>query len=75
VTEASANGATDRQIMRQTGQKSRAMVDRYARRERKDRQATLADCRHRCCHCLGLAIVARVRLSLIIGDWSDRRKR
>ena len=41
VTEASANGATDRQIMRQTGHKSRAMVDRYARQERKDRQAVV----------------------------------
>jgi integrase len=38
VTEASANGATDRQIMRQTGHKSRAMIDRYSREERKDRQ-------------------------------------
>jgi integrase len=38
VTEASANGATDRQIMRQTGHKSRAMIDRYSREDRKDRQ-------------------------------------
>lgn len=39
VTEASANGAMDRQIMRQTGHKSRAMIDRYSRQERCDRQA------------------------------------
>jgi integrase len=38
VTEASANGATDRQIMRQTGHKSRAMIDRYFREDRKDRK-------------------------------------
>jgi integrase len=38
VTEASANGATDRQIMRQTGHKSRAMIDRYSREDCKDRQ-------------------------------------
>jgi hypothetical protein len=34
----SANEATDRQIMRQTGHKSRAMIDRYSREDRKDRQ-------------------------------------
>jgi integrase len=34
VTEASANGATDRQIMRQTWHKSRAMIDRYSREDR-----------------------------------------
>ena len=28
VTKAAAHGATDRQIMRQTGHKSRAMIDR-----------------------------------------------
>ncbi|HUV68179.1 MAG TPA: site-specific integrase [Terracidiphilus sp.] len=39
VTEASANGATDRQIMKQTGHKSIAMVHRYAREDQKDRQA------------------------------------
>jgi integrase len=38
VTEASANGATDREIMRQTGHKSRAMIDRDSREDRKDRQ-------------------------------------
>jgi integrase len=38
VTAASAGGATDRQIMRQTGHKSRQMIDRYARREQLDRQ-------------------------------------
>jgi integrase len=39
VTEASANGATDRQIMKQTGHKSIAMVHRYAREDQRDRQA------------------------------------
>jgi integrase len=39
VTEASANGATDLQIMKQTGHKSIAMVHRYAREDQKDRQA------------------------------------
>jgi hypothetical protein len=38
VTEASANGATDRQIMKQTGHKSIVMVHRYARENQKDRQ-------------------------------------
>jgi len=38
VTEASANGATDRQIMKQTGHKSIVMVHRYAREDQKDRQ-------------------------------------
>jgi integrase len=42
VTEASDNGATDRQIMRQTGHKTRVMIDRYARREQKDRQAAVS---------------------------------
>jgi integrase len=42
VTEASGNGATDRQIMRQTGHKSRAMIDRYSREEQKDRQAAVS---------------------------------
>jgi integrase len=37
VTEASANGATDREIMKQTGHKSIAMVHRYARADQKDR--------------------------------------
>jgi integrase len=39
VTEASANGATDREIMKQTGHKSISMVHRYAREDQKDRQA------------------------------------
>jgi len=39
VTEASANGATDRQIMKQTGHKSVAMVHRYAREDQADRQS------------------------------------
>ena len=39
VSEASANGASDRQIMVQTGHKSIAMVHRYAREDQKDRQA------------------------------------
>jgi integrase len=38
VTEAAANGATDREIMKQTGHKSIAMVHRYARADQKDRQ-------------------------------------
>ena len=38
VTEASANGATDRQIMKQTGHKSVAMVHRYSREDQSDRQ-------------------------------------
>jgi integrase len=38
VTAASAGGATDRQIMRQTGHKSRQMIDRYSRRDQLDRQ-------------------------------------
>jgi integrase len=42
VTQASSNGATDRQIMRQTGHKSRAMIDRYSREEQKDRQAAVS---------------------------------
>lgn len=39
VTEAAANGATDRQIMKHTGHKSIAMVHRYMREDQKDRQA------------------------------------
>jgi integrase len=42
VTEASANGASDRQIMRQTGHKSRAMIDRYSRAEQRDRQSAVS---------------------------------
>jgi integrase len=41
VTEASANGATDREIMKQTGHKSSAMVHRYAREDQKDRQTAV----------------------------------
>jgi integrase len=39
VSEAYANGASTRQIMKQTGHKSIAMVHRYAREDQKDRQA------------------------------------
>jgi integrase len=39
VTEASANGATHDQIMKQTGHTSEAMVRRYARADREDKQA------------------------------------
>jgi integrase len=39
VTAASDGGATDRQIMRQTGHKSRQMIDRYSRHEQLDRRA------------------------------------
>ncbi len=39
VTEASANGATDREIMKQTGHKTVAMVHRYAREDQADRQS------------------------------------
>jgi len=42
VTQAAAKGASDRQIMRQTGHKSHAMIDRYARAEQKDREAAVA---------------------------------
>jgi integrase len=38
VTAAAAGGATDRQIMRQTGHKSVQMVDRYSRRDQLDRR-------------------------------------
>jgi integrase len=38
VTAASAGGATDRQIMRQTGHKSHQMIDRYSRNEERDRR-------------------------------------
>lgn len=41
VAEASANGATDREIMKQTGHKSIAMVHRYAREDQKDRQTAV----------------------------------
>lgn len=39
VTAASAGGASDRQIMRQTGHKSREMIDRYSRHAELDRLA------------------------------------
>ncbi len=39
VTEASANGASDREIMKQTGHKTVAMVHRYAREDQADRQS------------------------------------
>ncbi|MHB1675744.1 MAG: site-specific integrase [Acidobacteriaceae bacterium] len=39
VTEASANGATDREIMKQTGHKTVAMVHRYAREDQADWQS------------------------------------
>jgi integrase len=39
VTEASANGATNDQIMKQTGHTTDAMVRRYARGDREDRLA------------------------------------
>ena len=39
VTEASANEATNEQIMKQTGHKTTTMVRRYSRADRKDRQA------------------------------------
>lgn len=42
VTEAAGNGATDRQIMRQTGHKSRAMIDRYSRAAQRDRQSAVS---------------------------------
>jgi integrase len=38
VTEASANGATNGQIMKQTGHTSEAMVRRYARGDQEDKQ-------------------------------------
>jgi integrase len=38
VTEASAGGATDGQIMKQTGHKTPMMVRRYARGDTEDRQ-------------------------------------
>jgi integrase len=37
VTEASANGATNDQIMKQTGHKSEAMVRRYSRADQEDK--------------------------------------
>ncbi len=40
VTEASAAGATDREIMQQTGHASVAMVHRYTRADQQDRQKT-----------------------------------
>jgi len=42
VTAAAAGGATDRQIMRQTGHKSQKMIDRYSRRDQLDRQEAAA---------------------------------
>ncbi|MHB2007960.1 MAG: hypothetical protein ACYCOX_07920 [Acidobacteriaceae bacterium] len=39
TNEASANGATDREIMKQTGHKTVAMVHRYAREDQADRQS------------------------------------
>lgn len=39
VTEASANGATDREIMKQTGHTTVAMVHRYSRDDQHDRQS------------------------------------
>jgi integrase len=42
VTQAAAKGASDRQIMRQTGHKSHAMIDRYARTEQRDREAAVS---------------------------------
>nr|WP_242618403.1 tyrosine-type recombinase/integrase [Edaphobacter modestus] len=39
VTEASGNGVPDGQIMKQTGHISNAMVRRYARADREDKQA------------------------------------
>jgi integrase len=38
VTEASANGATDNQIMKQTGHKTATMVRRYSRADKDDKQ-------------------------------------
>lgn len=42
VTEASANGAADGQIMKQSRHKSITMVRRYARADREDRRAAVA---------------------------------
>lgn len=42
VIEASDNGATDRQIMKQTRHKSVAMVHRYAREDQRDRQTAVS---------------------------------
>lgn len=39
VTEASANGATDPQIMKQTGHSTPTMVRRYSRADKEDKQA------------------------------------
>ena len=39
VTEASANGATNNEIMKQTGHTTESMVRRYARADREDKQA------------------------------------
>lgn len=39
VTAVSAGGASDRQIMRQTGHESREMIDRYSRHAEQDRLA------------------------------------
>jgi integrase len=40
VTEASANGAPNNEIMKQTGHTSESMVRRYARADREDKQAS-----------------------------------
>jgi len=42
VTEASANGATDLQIMKQTGHTSAEMVHRYARADQEDKQTAMS---------------------------------
>jgi integrase len=42
VTEASVNGATDLQIMKQTGHTSAEMVHRYARADQEDKQTAMS---------------------------------
>jgi integrase len=42
VTEALSNGASERQVMRQTGHKSTAMVHRYSREDQRDRQSAVS---------------------------------
>jgi integrase len=42
VTQASANGAIEWKIMRQTGHRSREMIDRYSREGETDRQAAVS---------------------------------
>lgn len=42
VTEAADNGASDHQIMRQTGHKSHEMITRYSRAEQRDRQSAVS---------------------------------